>query len=271
MLQLTRTKEIADKIELLLIFISMPGGSKTVMSKILVLLLQSLKHGVNQKRFVRLGMSDVIREERGDVTSNLRPLILGEEPTTLKVGKLLSSPLTVRILDKHIVLNFWHGGRIMLLDGFPRDVQQGEATLDTQIPRKVIYLRVDDENLSFKRIAERAIKEGRFDDAKPERVRERLDVYRDETTHALTQLTTADPASVNEVSAALEFEDRVEAVILAAGYDASETAEMMAELRKPGTPANNLMRETLGLPKAKSRIGAQPRGPYIVHVTKVIA
>lgn len=249
MIHLTETKKISSHLKRLLIFISMPGGGKTVLSKLLLLLLQTLNHGVGHKQYKRLATSDLIRSEMDDLSSPLRNSIIAEAPATLNVGRLLSNQLTIQILDRHLVRNYWDDGRVMILDGFPRNTVQGEATLDLKVPATAIHLRVNDEKLSFKRIAERAEKEGRYYDATPEKVRDRLNVYKDETHHVLGQLTGFGPDIVQEIDASLDFETKVRLMLVAIDCNKNEIDQMMIELRKPGSLANNMMRETLGLPK----------------------
>ncbi len=77
-----------------------------------------------------------------------------------------------------------------ILDGFPRNIYQvgaldgllvgmGQPACD-----RVISLEVPEDTL-LPRLAERAIKEGREDDAKPEVIRNRLQVYHEKTAPSI--------------------------------------------------------------------------------------
>lgn len=73
----------------------------------------------------------------------------------------------------------------VIFDGFPRTVKQAEALdamlegMDTAITT-LVELRVTEDELK-KRLAERAHKENRPDDAKPEVIENRIAVYKSET------------------------------------------------------------------------------------------
>jgi adenylate kinase len=73
----------------------------------------------------------------------------------------------------------------IIFDGFPRTIPQAEA-LDALLASKnapikvLIELVVTEEELK-KRLAERAVKENRPDDAKPEVINNRIAVYKSET------------------------------------------------------------------------------------------
>ena len=73
----------------------------------------------------------------------------------------------------------------VIFDGFPRTTPQAEALdklLDTKkAPIKVLIELVVSEVELKKRLAERAVKENRPDDAKPEVIEHRISVYKAET------------------------------------------------------------------------------------------
>jgi adenylate kinase len=73
----------------------------------------------------------------------------------------------------------------IIFDGFPRTTPQAEALdklLDTRnAPIKVLIELVVSEAELKKRLAERAVKENRPDDAKPEVIENRISVYKAET------------------------------------------------------------------------------------------
>jgi adenylate kinase len=73
----------------------------------------------------------------------------------------------------------------IIFDGFPRTIPQAEALnklLDAKgAPIKVLIELVVPEDELRKRLAERALKENRPDDAKPEVIENRISVYKGET------------------------------------------------------------------------------------------
>jgi adenylate kinase len=248
---LRKTLSISSGFKRLLIFVGMPASSKSTMAKILLMLFQSLNHGRGHKEFKLLTMSSLITKELNDKHSPLHAEILPYVPK-MQGGRLLNDPLTLKILDKHLVCEYWDGGRVMLLDGCVRNVTQGEAVLETNIPWDMIHLWVRDEEISLERIARRAVEQDRPDDAKPEAVKERFYQYGTQTFPVLSQYNHKDPKCVHQIDASLPFEERVEAILKAIKCSRQEISHMMEELRKPGTPANNYMRKTLGLEPVSS-------------------
>jgi adenylate kinase len=98
-------------------------------------------------------------------------------------GNLVPDQVVIDMVDDKIN----SAGKIegTIFDGFPRTIPQAEALdklLDTKkAPIKVLIELVVAEPELKKRLAERAIKENRPDDAKPEVIANRIAVYKAET------------------------------------------------------------------------------------------
>ncbi|AYB30230.1 adenylate kinase [Chryseolinea soli] len=98
-------------------------------------------------------------------------------------GNLVPDQLVIDMVDDKIKSSGQIAG--IIFDGFPRTTPQAEA-LDKLLASKgapikvLIELVVPEEELK-KRLAERAVKENRPDDAKPEVIANRISVYKAET------------------------------------------------------------------------------------------
>lgn len=97
-------------------------------------------------------------------------------------GHLVADPIVVQMVGERLCQPDCQNG--YLLDGFPRTLGQAEA-LDGSLAGRgnsidaVLTLEVEQEEL-FRRLLDRAPKEGRADDT-PETIRRRLQVYADRT------------------------------------------------------------------------------------------
>jgi adenylate kinase len=98
-------------------------------------------------------------------------------------GNLVPDQLVIDMVDDKIKSSGQIAG--IIFDGFPRTTPQADA-LDKLLASKgapikvLIELVVPEEELK-KRLAERAVKENRPDDAKPEVIANRINVYKAET------------------------------------------------------------------------------------------
>lgn len=98
-------------------------------------------------------------------------------------GNLVPDKVVIDMVDDKIT----HSGKIsgIIFDGFPRTIAQAEA-LDHLLAQKsapikvLVELMVPEDELR-QRLAERATKENRPDDAKPEVIENRIAVYKAET------------------------------------------------------------------------------------------
>ena len=98
-------------------------------------------------------------------------------------GNLVPDQVVIDMVDDKITSSGKISG--IIFDGFPRTIPQAEA-LDKLLERKkapikvLVELVVPEDELK-KRLADRAHKENRLDDAKPEVIANRIKVYKDET------------------------------------------------------------------------------------------
>ncbi|MEX2233587.1 MAG: adenylate kinase [Cyclobacteriaceae bacterium] len=98
-------------------------------------------------------------------------------------GNLVPDTVVIDMVDDTIS----HGGKIsgIIFDGFPRTIPQAEA-LDSLLAKKaapikiLVELIVPEDELRA-RLSDRAVKENRPDDAKPEVINNRIAVYKAET------------------------------------------------------------------------------------------
>lgn len=98
-------------------------------------------------------------------------------------GNLVPDKVVIDMVEDKLRQSDNSGG--IIFDGFPRTVPQAEA-LDQLLesmnaPIKVLVELVVNEDELKKRLADRALKENRPDDAKPEVIENRIKVYKDET------------------------------------------------------------------------------------------
>ena len=98
-------------------------------------------------------------------------------------GNLVPDQLVIDMVDDKIQSTENASG--IIFDGFPRTIPQAQA-LDKLLnsksaPIKVLIELVVTEDELKKRLAERAMKENRPDDAKPEVIENRISVYKGET------------------------------------------------------------------------------------------
>lgn len=98
-------------------------------------------------------------------------------------GNLVPDQVVIDMVDDKIKSEGRSGG--IIFDGFPRTIPQAEA-LDKLLesknaPIKLLVELVVDEAELRKRLADRALKENRPDDARPEVIENRIKVYKAET------------------------------------------------------------------------------------------
>lgn len=98
-------------------------------------------------------------------------------------GNLVPDQVVIDMVDDKIKSSGSISG--IIFDGFPRTIPQAEALdkllASKQVPIKVLIELVVPEEELKKRLAERAAKENRPDDAKPEVIENRIAVYKAET------------------------------------------------------------------------------------------
>ncbi len=98
-------------------------------------------------------------------------------------GQLVPDEITIRMLESEV--NKYPNAKGFIFDGFPRTIAQAKA-LDLFLAGRgqslsaVLSLEVEEAELR-QRLAERAKSSGRPDDANPEVIQKRIDVYNNET------------------------------------------------------------------------------------------
>jgi adenylate kinase len=98
-------------------------------------------------------------------------------------GQLVPDEITIRMLESEV--NKYPDAKGFIFDGFPRTIAQAKA-LDVFLAKRgqslstVLSLEVKEDELR-QRLAERAKSSGRPDDANPEVIQKRIDVYNNET------------------------------------------------------------------------------------------
>ncbi|QOJ01567.1 MAG: nucleoside monophosphate kinase [Phycisphaeraceae bacterium] len=88
---------------------------------------------------------------------------------------------------------------ILVLDGLPRSVPQARMMHKYIDVLKVVHLACDNKEEMIKRLAKRALREGRPDDAKEDVIRRRWDVYEKETFPVLATYPKSTIVDVNAV------------------------------------------------------------------------
>ena len=119
----------------------------------------------------------------------------------IRLGQLVADDLTIEIwqhwLNAHIESgDFRPEEQILLLDGIPRTVRQCELLEVHVNVLQVIYLSASDTEPIIQRLRQRALIEGRADDADESVIRNRVEVYRRETTPILNFYL---PALIREI------------------------------------------------------------------------
>jgi len=150
-----------------LIFLGPPGSGKGTQAEILT----------DKLKYFHISIGDLLRENISKNTD------LGKLATKyVDSGELVPDDLIIELVNStlHRLQNKNSQFQGVILDGFPRTINQA-ASLDNKIKdsgasiKAVIYLDISDE-----KIISRLQSRGRNDD-KPELIRNRLNVYREQT------------------------------------------------------------------------------------------
>ena len=117
-------------------------------------------------------------------------------------GKLVPDELTIRVFRGHVEGKIAAGEidpdyHTLVLDGIPRTVAQVELLGDTIDVKRVVYLMMADRDALIARLAARATKSNRPDDADHEVIVNRLEVYERETVPVLDSFPKKLIARVN--------------------------------------------------------------------------
>jgi adenylate kinase len=144
--------------------------------------------GKGTQGIVLAGMPNLKHFAMGDIFRGLdKESDLGKEFLSYSTkGLLVPDQLTVRVFRKHIDDRIGSGEidldyHALILDGIPRTVSQVELLENVIEVRRVIHLMVDDRDSLIARLSGRAKKENRPDDADPEVIKKRIEVYEQET------------------------------------------------------------------------------------------
>lgn len=105
-------------------------------------------------------------------------------------GHLVPDELTVRVFQHHLGSAAASGAikpeyHWLILDGIPRTSKQVSLLSDTINVAQVLHLAIDDRDALIARLAARAKKSNRPDDADPAVIRNRIEVYERETAPVL--------------------------------------------------------------------------------------
>ena len=101
-------------------------------------------------------------------------------------GQLVPDEPTINLWSKNIEAATMHGAfnperDWLVLDGIPRNQHQVEMLRDTLDVRALFFLTCSDMDKMVERLQRRALRENRLDDANLEVIRQRLEVYDNES------------------------------------------------------------------------------------------
>jgi adenylate kinase len=119
------------------------------------------------------------------------------------VGKLVPDELTVQIFFNHMEVQikkqlFRPERDIILADGIPRTREQARMISERIDVVRILFLKLNDEEEAIQRIKQRAIKEGRLDDADEAVIRDRMATFHKQTADALSMF---DESIISEINA----------------------------------------------------------------------
>lgn len=162
---------------------------------------------VEKYELVHISTGDLFRYEMGNDTP------LGKEAKSyIEKGALVPDSVTIGMLKNKVEAN--PGAKGFIFDGFPRTVAQAEA-LDNLLDEKgtavsgLIALDVSDEEIT-QRIMLRGQTSGRTDDNDEKIVRNRIEVYKNETTPVFDYYAQQDKSlKINGIGSIEEIFDRL--------------------------------------------------------------
>ena len=117
-------------------------------------------------------------------------------------GLLVPDELTVRVFRHHVDAQIASGKfdpayHMLILDGIPRTVKQVELLSGVIDVKRVVHLVIDDRDALIARLASRAKKSNRPDDADRSVIENRIEVYERETSPVLDAYAKKQIARVN--------------------------------------------------------------------------
>jgi adenylate kinase len=166
---------------------------------------------VEKYKLVHISTGDLFRHEMGNNTP------LGEKAKAyMAKGELVPDEVTIGMLRNKVEAH--PGAAGFIFDGFPRTIRQAEA-LDALLTEKqtevsgLIALQVDDEEI-VTRIKLRGESSGRADDTNEEIIRNRIEVYKNETTPVFDFYNGVNKShSINGIGTIDEIFGRISAII----------------------------------------------------------
>ena len=137
-------------------------------------------------------MPNLVHLSMGDIFRGLdKETDLGKEFLSYSTkGLLVPDELTVRVFQQHVTDRIEKGEidldyHTFILDGIPRTTAQVELLQDVIDVKRVVHLVMEDQDALIARLSARAAKSGRPDDANPDVIRQRIEVYERETAPVL--------------------------------------------------------------------------------------
>ncbi len=154
---------------------------------------------------VALGqMPNLVHLAMGDIFRGLdKASEIGKEFLSYSTkGLLVPDELTIRVFTHHVEQKVRLGSIIpgyhtLVLDGIPRTTKQKELLSDVIDVKRVVHLTMNDRDALVERLAARASKSGRPDDADRSVILNRIDVYERETFPVLEAYPAQLVAQVN--------------------------------------------------------------------------
>jgi len=192
---------MADRYKCVLLF-GAPGTGKGTQGKLLG----------ERDGFVHVATGDIFRSL--DKSSEMGRKFLHYSSR----GELVPDDLTIE-LWKDFVAGLAKAGTydpardLLLLDGMPRSVAQAEMLDGVIEPLAIIHFTVDDIDAMVQRMKLRAEKEGRHDDADENVIRNRFDVYRNETAPVLDHYDKGLAIDIDAMGTIEDVHERVKAAI----------------------------------------------------------
>ena len=129
-------------------------------------------------------------------------------------GKLVPDAVTIEIwkhaMDAHVAAGTYNPETdLLVLDGMPRNVAQTELVGKYADVQKIINLKCDDVGEMVNRIRHRAICENRSDDNCEKVIRQRFDIYREQTQPVLQQYSSDQIADIKAIGSPTEVLERI--------------------------------------------------------------
>ncbi len=147
---------------------------------------------------------NMVHLSSGDVFRSLdKDSDLGKEFLSYSTkGLLVPDELTVRVVKQHLD-KMVESGKLdsdyhtLILDGIPRTKEQVKLIEPFTDIKRVVYLMMEDRDALVQRLAGRAQKANRPDDADPDVIRKRIEVYEAETAPVIDEYNKKIVAKVN--------------------------------------------------------------------------